>query len=113
MPWAQWIACFFGGVFFTNAVPHLVRGVTGQPFQTPFAKPSGKGLSSSSVNVVWGWFNLVLAYALLFRAGDFDIHASGHVAAFGLGILLMGLMSAHLFGPLHGGSRPQQPGATG
>lgn len=26
----------------------------GRPFQTPFASPSGKGLSSSRVNVVWG-----------------------------------------------------------
>ena len=43
-----------------NAVPHLVSGVMGRPFQSPFAKPPGEGLSSSTVNVLWGFFNLVV-----------------------------------------------------
>ncbi len=38
---------FLGGAFLTNAVPHFVSGVTGHPFQSPFAKPHGQGLSSS------------------------------------------------------------------
>jgi hypothetical protein len=50
---------FFGGAFLTNAIPHFVS-VMGEPFQSPFAKPPGQGLSSSTVNVLWGFFNIVL-----------------------------------------------------
>jgi hypothetical protein len=38
MPWDSYIACFFAGAFLANAVPHFVKGVTGEPFPTPFAK---------------------------------------------------------------------------
>jgi len=59
------LAYFFGGAFAANAVPHYVSGVMGRPFQSPFAKPPGQGLSSSSVNVLWGFLNLVVAYLLI------------------------------------------------
>jgi hypothetical protein len=42
MYWLHLIAYFFGGAFLSNAVPHFVSGVTGRPFQSPFAKPPGK-----------------------------------------------------------------------
>ena len=50
--WYHLIAWFFGGAFLTNAVPHLVSGVSGSPLQTPFASPPGVGLSCSTVNVL-------------------------------------------------------------
>ena len=99
---------FFGGVFLTNALPHLVAGVMGAPFQTPFAKPSGKGLSSSTVNVLWGFFNMVVGYLLTCRVGDFDWKVTADILPLGLGVLGMGLMCARLFGPLHGGQRPER-----
>jgi hypothetical protein len=68
MEWYQCLASFFSGVFFANAVPHFVHGISGNKFPTPFAKPPGKGLSSSAVNVLWALFNLLVAYVLL-RAG--------------------------------------------
>ena len=37
---ANYIAYFFGGVFLANAIPHIVSGMMGRPFQSPFAKPS-------------------------------------------------------------------------
>jgi len=40
--------------------------------------------------------------------GDFALRALGDVLPFGLGILAMGLVSARLFGPLHGGDRPRR-----
>ncbi len=58
MMWLHDLAYFFGGVFLANAVPHYVSGMMGRPFQSPFAKPPGKGLSSSTVNVLWGFANL-------------------------------------------------------
>ena len=75
MPWYQSVSYFFGGAFLVNALPHLGTGVAGRPFQSPFSKPPGKGLSSSTVNVLWGFINLVVAYVLLCRVGAFDLHS--------------------------------------
>jgi hypothetical protein len=69
MPWYDFLAALFAGAFLANAVPHLVKGVCGDPFPTPFAKPPGKGLSSPPVNVAWALLNLFLGYLLL-RAGQ-------------------------------------------
>jgi hypothetical protein len=104
--WTHYASWFFGGAFLTNAVPHFVCGVTGRPFQSPFAKPSGVGLSSSTVNVLWGVFNMVVGYVLLVRVGNIDLRATDHVVAAGLGVLLMGVITARLFGRFHGGNRP-------
>jgi len=69
MTWPHYFACFLAGMFLANAVPHFVNGVSGEPFPTPFAKPPGKGLSSPTVNVIWGLFNLIVG-AILFRVGQ-------------------------------------------
>ena len=65
----SYIAWFFAGAFFTNAVPHIVQGVCGNRFPTPFASPPGRGNSSPEINVLWGFFNVaaggVLLYAFL------------------------------------------------
>ena len=100
------LAYLFGGAFLCNAIPHFVAGVMGSPFQSPFAKPPGQGLSSSTVNVVWGFGNLVVAYGLLARVGQFDLRALDQIGSFGAGVLLMGLMSARAFGRFHGGNAP-------
>ena len=106
MNWLHDLAYLFGGAFLANAVPHYVSGMMGRPFQSPFAKPPGEGLSSSTVNVLWGCANLVIAYLLLVRVGQFDLHALDNIASFGLGLLLMGLMAARSFGRFHGGNAP-------
>jgi len=106
MQWLHDVSYFFGGACLANAVPHVVCGVTGRPFQSPFAKPPGKGLSSSTVNVLWGFFNLVVGYVLVCRVGVFDLRASEDAVAAGLGALLMSVMAARLFGRFHGGERP-------
>ena len=106
MNWLSLVAYFFGGVFTANAVPHFVSGVMGRPFQSPFAKPSGQGLSSSTVNVVWGFFNAVVGYLLLAHVGRFNPRAISHILPLGLGVLLMALFSARHFGQFHGGNTP-------
>jgi hypothetical protein len=108
MEWLHLVSYFFSGAFLANAVPHFVSGVMGEPFQSPFAKPPGQGLSSSTVNVLWGFFNLVVGYLLVCRVGDFELKITGDAVAFGLGILAMGLFSARQFGRLHGGHRPER-----
>ena len=69
MPWYHYVSYFFGGAFLANALPHIGNGISGRPFQSPFAKPPGEGLSSSTVNVLWGLFNLAVAYLLICRVG--------------------------------------------
>jgi hypothetical protein len=105
MTWLSYVSYFFGGMFLCNAIPHFVSGVTGRAFQTPFARPLGKGLSPALVNVAWGAFNIVVAYALVFRVGTFDLRDTWDALAFGAGFILMGALAARSFGPLHGGDR--------
>jgi hypothetical protein len=107
MEWLHLVSYFFGGAFLTNAVPHFVAGVMGEPFQSPFAKPPGQGLSSSTVNVLWGFLNLAVGYALICHVGDFDLRSTSDAVAAGLGILAIGLLSARLFGRFHGGNTPE------
>ena len=71
--WYHYIAWFFGGAFLANTIPHLVNGISGSPFQSPFAWPPGEGLSSAMVNVLWGMFTLVVGYVLVVRVGRFDL----------------------------------------
>jgi hypothetical protein len=106
MAWAHDAAYFFGGAFLTNAIPHFVSGLMGRPFQSPFAKPPGEGLSSSTINVLWGFLNLAVGYILVCRVGTFDLHSTSDVMAAGAGVLLMGLLMARLFGRFHGGNSP-------
>ncbi len=103
MRWYHYFSYFWGGAFLANAVPHLVSGMTGHPFQSPFATPSGVGLSSAVVNVLWGSFNLVIAYLLLARVGKFDLRRTSHALVAGLGAFLMALMAAYAFGRFYGG----------
>ncbi|SJZ31979.1 hypothetical protein SAMN02745126_00288 [Enhydrobacter aerosaccus] len=109
MPWLSLLSYVFGGAFLANAIPHFVSGMMGRPFQSPFAKPSGQGLSSSTVNVLWGFFNIAVGYVLVCRVGDFDLKSTGDIVAFGAGGLLIALFSARHFGRFHGGNQPEQP----
>jgi hypothetical protein len=106
MPWIYLVSYLFGGAVLANGVPHFVSGLMGQPFQSPFAKPPGEGLSSSTVNVLWGFFNFVVAFFLVCRVGSFDARSTGDALAFGLGVLAMGVISARMFGRFHGGNAP-------
>jgi hypothetical protein len=108
MNWLHLLSYFFGGAFLANAVPHFVSGAMGRPFQSPFAKPPGQGLSSSTVNVCWGIFNAVVGYILVFRVGSFDVKSTPDVAVIGLGALLISLQGARHFGRFHGGNLPKR-----
>ena len=103
MRWYGYIAYFFGGAFLVNAVPHFVNGVSGRPFQSPFATPPGQGLSPAWVNVLWGSTNLVFAYLLLGRVGRFEFRRWRPILVAGSGGLAMALMLARAFGRFYGG----------
>jgi len=103
MRWYHYVAYFFAGAFLANSAPHLINGVSGNPFQSPFASPPGVGLSSALVNVLWGLFNLAVGYLLVYRVGLFSLRSTRQVLVFGAGIAVMAVMLARTFGPLHGG----------
>ena len=105
MNWLHDLSYLFGGAFLANGVPHFVSGVMGRPFQSPFARPPGRGLSSSTVNVLWG-ANFAIAYGLIVWVGAFDVRAPDQIGAASLGVLAIGLLSARHFGSLHGGAAP-------
>ena len=91
--------------------PHLVNGISGLPFQSPFASPPGQGLSSSTVNVLWGTFNLVVAYGLVVRVGRFDLRSTRHVLVLGLGAFVLAF-SSHAISVNFTGARTDGPTMT-
>ena len=102
------VAWFFGGAFTLNAIPHIVAGAMGQAFQSPFATPPGEGRSSSTVNVLWGFLNAVVAWVLLARVGRFDLRAPDDALAFGAGALVLAVLIARRFGRFNGGNPGSQ-----
>ena len=59
-----YLALFFAGAFLCNAIPHLVAGLRGEAFPTPFARPRGVGESTPLTNFLWGTANLAAGIAL-------------------------------------------------
>ena len=102
MPWYSFLLEFLSGAFLANGVPHFVHGISGAPFQSPFAKPPGVGESSPVVNVLWGFVNFVAGVLLLHFflprgwAGWFAV---------GAGALLLALQMAAHFGKVRSGKR--------
>jgi hypothetical protein len=103
MRWYHYLSYFFAGAFLANTIPHLGNGVSGHAFQSPFATPPGVGLSSSMINVLWGLFNLLVAYLLVCKVGTFELRRTRHVLVLGAGFVIMTLMLSHSFARLHGG----------
>ena len=99
---ARLIADFFAGAFLCNAIPHLVSGVCGEAFPSPFARPPGRGLSSPVVNFLWGFLNLIVALTLLSIA-RIELGFYTPLLSFLLGFLLLGLMLAWHFGKVRAG----------
>src|ERR1700743_2083993 len=108
LPWLSLLSYFFGGVFLANAIPHVVSGRMGRAFQSPFATPRGEGLSSSTVNVLWGFLNLVIGYLLVCRVGDFELRDTADVVALVAGAFLISLFLAQHFGRFNGGNTPER-----
>jgi hypothetical protein len=86
---ALYIYSFLAGLFAADGVPHFIKGITGQKFQTPFGRSS-----SALVNVAWGWANFVVAGVLLHFAHP-RAHEFRAASLFMLGFLIMALLLAH------------------
>ena len=96
MKWYHFLACFFAGAFLANAVPHLFHGVSGDSFPSPFANPPGKGLSSPTVNVLWGLGNFLVGYLLL-RLGKVSRERMWNLIVIFIGVITMSVMLSVTF----------------
>src|SRR5690242_2517009 len=113
MRWYHYTAWFLGGVFVVNSIPHIINGVSGRSFPTPFACTPGRlspgvlpppsAFSPPWVNVLWGIFMLIIGYLLLYRVGSFNVRRTRDAIAIGSGALLMALMLAFAFEPMYVG----------
>jgi hypothetical protein len=104
MSWHDVAAQFVGGMFLANFVPHFIQGVTGRQFHSPFAKPPFRGLSSPVVNILWGLFNLSVAWVLLFVVGRFEVSRVANAAVAGGGFGLAAIGIARSLGRMQRGS---------
>src|SRR5882757_3272768 len=102
--WLTALFSFFAGVFGANAIPHFVKGITKEPFPTPFGP-------SPVVNVVAGWGMLCLAAALINWAKMPD-HPLPAAVALAVGALLMALFHATIGAFGKGGPDRPGPGAA-
>jgi hypothetical protein len=84
-------------MFFANGIPHFIRGISGDRFQSPFASPPGVGESSPLVNVLWGMVNWLVGYMLLYLVGDFQSGLTPDMLMAGLGFALMAILLSRYF----------------
>ncbi|TWV15168.1 hypothetical protein FQ707_02325 [Bacteroidaceae bacterium HV4-6-C5C] len=96
MEWYYYFGVFLSGVVLGNAIPHFVSGISGNKFPTPFAKPRGRGLSSSTINVLWGLFNLIIGLVLT-KTSHFDLADNGMMLTFFIGITCISIPSSMNF----------------
>lgn len=100
----EYVCYFFAGLFSCNCIPHLVSGLQGSAFPTPFAKPRGVGDSSPLANFLWGLLNLVVALALLVYR-PVVVGISAPFGVFMLGFIVLGVFTALRFGKVRSQSR--------
>jgi hypothetical protein len=98
----SFIALFFAGAFLCNCLPHLVAGLQGTPFPTPFATPRGIGNSSPLVNFLWGAFNFGVG-AYLLSLYPVTIGPNIECAIVAAGALALGLYLSVHFGRVRRG----------
>jgi hypothetical protein len=96
----DYLANFFAGGFLCNCIPHLVCGLKGEPFPSPFSKPPGLGYSSPPLNVLWGIANLIAGLWLL-TSHPFEFGMNTACFVFFIGALLLGLSISWHFGKVH------------
>lgn len=98
--WYQYLFVFLAGGFIINGIPHFVKGLTGQQFPTPFAKPPGVGLSSPTLNIVWATSNFLLS-ALFFFLADITSDSLWLLLSGFTGCMCMAFYLASYFGKLN------------
>lgn len=105
----SYLMSFFGGAFLCNCLPHLVAGLQGVSFPTPFAKPRGVGNSSPFMNFVWGALNLAIGLALV-TSSPVELGLNPKFAALTVGALALGTYLSLHFGKVRSNEESQPRG---
>lgn len=84
-----YLMTFIAGAFLCNSIPHLVAGLRGVRFPTPFSRPSTVGNSSPLANFYWGALNFILGMIILYY-NPVELGANGGFMAMLLGGLAVG-----------------------
>ncbi|HJW87865.1 MAG TPA: hypothetical protein VJ565_00115 [Dehalococcoidia bacterium] len=92
MKWYRYVGYFFAGAFFANTIPHLVQGISGLQFRTPFGDPS-----SALLNGIWGLINLALGVTLLIASGGLELKFNRKLLVIAVGFAVMTLLLANTF----------------
>jgi hypothetical protein len=95
---------FFAGALLCNSVPHLVAGLQGRKFPTPFSIPATIGYSSALTNMFWGVCNAVVGLLLVSAAPLTIGFNAGCISAL-LGAVGTGAFVARHFGRVTAGGR--------
>ena len=96
---------FVAGLFLANEVQHFVQGISGHWFQSPVRLSAGCRVSSPVVNVLWGFFNLAVGFALLFAFAPKGADVIVEWTFVALGALIIALFCAWHFGRVRSGRR--------
>lgn len=91
----SFIQAFFGGFFFANALPHLIKAIIGQKHMTLISRES-----SVYVNVLWAFGNFLISFVILGfnpKSGFLNLPTGVNFWAFVLGAFVMTNMCAWLF----------------
>ena len=98
LPFHVYLLQFVSGLLIANGVPHFVQGISGHWFQSPFATPRGIGESSPLVNVLWGFANLAIGFAILWSFAPKGSEVVGEWMLVGFGVLISAVFLAWHFG---------------
>ena len=94
----NYVLLFVAGAAAANGIPHVVKGITGERWWTPFGWRDGHRVKSSPVlNVLWGALNWLIAFGLFSRTLRVPL-TSAHLATVGAGGLLLSLALARSWG---------------
>ncbi|MDP2585716.1 MAG: hypothetical protein Q8P29_02435 [Candidatus Levybacteria bacterium] len=89
------IYAFLAGLFLTNSIPHLIKGISGQTHMTPF-----KRVSPAWLNIIWSFINIYLGLLFLQMSGGHlgdIINLDSFAWSFLIGALFIALADANLF----------------
>jgi hypothetical protein len=92
----MYLMMVIGGALLCNALPHLISGLRGEAFFTPWAKPRGIGKPPALENFLWGTANLLIAVYLLTRTGSQNVPHG--LVAVAVGFLIAGVGLSITFG---------------
>lgn len=106
------VLLIFAGALLCNCIPHLVAGLQGTPFPTPFAKPRGIGHSPPLVNFAWGSGNLLLGLFLALRHLPPATPITGFLTL-ALGFLVVGTYLSMHFGKVRRVESARAPAPEG